>query len=252
MHPLLATWWGLPVRSYAVAVLVAIAVAWWVRRTELRRLGFARDPRHRWLGLAAVVGAMVGAKLGMLLFEGPEDFVATVARLASLDFTGKTVVGGVIGGFVGVEIAKKRLGVTQRTGDAWAVALPLAQGIGRIGCLLDGCCPGKPTDLPWSIVVDGAARHPAQLYEAALDLTLAATLWAVRNQPRPAGDLFRLYLVGYASIRLGMEFLRSDAVPRVGPLTPVQVLCLAAMLYFGVELVRRRRAGPWATPADPA
>lgn len=240
MYPILGHVLGFPITSYAVFVLVGFVAAGWMRQRERLRLGVDRDPRQRTLGLWALGGAMVGAKVGMLLFESPQDFSATLARLASLDFTGKTVVGGIAGGFLGVELAKRRLGIRVRTGDAWAVALPMGQGIGRVGCFLNGCCGGKACDLPWAVTIAGIPRHPAQVYEAALDLLLALGLFAIRTQPRPQGHLFRMYLVGYAWIRLAMECLRDDARPALGPLTPVQTLCLAAILGFGGQLWRER------------
>jgi phosphatidylglycerol:prolipoprotein diacylglycerol transferase len=242
VHPILGHLFGFPIASYAVFVVLAFLAAAWLRRRELLRLGTARDPRQRWLGLWALGGAMLGAKLGMLLFEAPDDFAGTLTRIASLDFTGKTVVGGIAGGYLGVEMGKRRLGISVRTGDAWAVAVPLAQGIGRIGCFLNGCCGGQASDLPWAVTIAGIPRHPAQLYEAGLDLLLAAALFTIREQPRPQGHLFRWYLMGYALIRLTMETVRDDAHPSLGPLTPVQAVCVLAMLGFGGQLWRERVA----------
>jgi len=232
-----------PVSGYAVFVGLGFALAFLIRRAERRRLGFANDPRHRWVGVGALLGAVVGAKLGMLLFEPVDALLATLARLASLDFSGKTVVGALIGGYLGVELTKKIVGIRHSTGDGFAVALPVAQGFGRIGCLLHGCCYGTPFGGAWSVFVHGAARHPAQLYEAVLDLALAAWLWSSRERPRPAGHLFRRYLVGYALIRFVVEFFRGDPVNVWGPLTSVQWLCLLAALGFGALLVRGERAG---------
>jgi prolipoprotein diacylglyceryltransferase len=194
-----------------------------------------------------LLGAVVGAKLGMLLFTPPEDFPSLIARMLELDFSGKTVVGGIAGGYIGVELTKKRVGITRSTGDGWAVALPLGQAIGRIGCFLNGCCYGRPTDLPWGIALGGVVRHPAQLYEAGLDFLLAGALFLTRRTPRPEGHLFRRTLVGYASIRFMLEFLRGDTGVMVGPLTAVQVVCLAAAIVFGALILRGERPKRAAT-----
>ncbi|MCB9761038.1 MAG: prolipoprotein diacylglyceryl transferase [Alphaproteobacteria bacterium] len=238
MHPVLFNLGPVEVRSYAVFVLLAFVVAGAVRRAELARLGHARMPGYRWVPVGALLGAVVGAKLGMLLFEPPEVAAETFARVLSLDFTGKTVVGGLIGGYLGVEIAKKAVGITRSTGDGFAVAVPLAQAVGRVGCLLNGCCYGTPWEGPWAVSIGGVWRHPTQLYEAGLDLALAAALWATRWTERPAGHLFRRYLVGYALIRFATEFVRGDAGHTLGPLTWVQALCLGVAALFGGLILR--------------
>lgn len=241
MRPTLFEVHGLPIQSYALFIGLAFLVALVVRRAEARRLSFDADPRHRWVGLGALLGAVVGAKLGMVLFEPMDAFADNLQRIASLDFTGKTLVGGLIGGYIGVEVAKKIVGITRSTGDAFALALPLGQALGRVGCFLNGCCYGTPTQSPLGVVMHGAARHPVQLYEAGLDLALAAALFLIRETPRPEGHLFRRYLVGYALIRLIMEWFRGDPSIDIGPLSLVQVVCLAAALLFGALIVRGER-----------
>ncbi len=220
-------------------MLLAFAVGLSVRRSEVRRLGYAREPGHQWVGLGALIGAVLGAKLGMLLFIAPADAGDVFSQVFSLDFTGKTIVGGLIGGYLGVELTKKLVGIRQSTGDGFAVALPLSQAIGRIGCLLNGCCYGAVTDSALGVHMHGFARHPVQIYELVLDLALAGALWATRRSERPRGHLFRMYLIGYAVIRFVTEFFRGDPAVHLGPITLVQLVCLAAAAGFGASLLRR-------------
>ncbi len=238
MHPILFHLGSLPVQSYAVFVALAFVVAWRVRKLELTRLGHTTWPGYQWVLVGALLGAIVGAKLGMLMFEP----TLRVDRMFSLDFTGKTVVGGLIGGYLGVELAKKWVGIKESTGDAFAVALPLAQAVGRVGCLLNGCCYGTASAAPWAVDLGEVSRHPTQIYESVLLLGLAGWLWAIRRQPRPAGHLFRRYLVGYALIRFGLEFLRGDPSIHWGPLSVVQVVCLLAAALFAGLIVRGERS----------
>ena len=228
MHPTLFQVGPVAVGSYAVFVALAFVVAWWVRRRELERLGHRKWPGYQWVLVGALLGAILGAKLGMLMFEP----TLRIDRMLSFDFTGKTVVGGLIGGYLGVELAKKRVGITQSTGDAFAVAIPLAQAVGRVGCLLNGCCYGTPFGGAWSVDLGEVSRHPTQIYESLALLVLAAWLWRIRLQPRPQGHLFRRYLVGYALVRFGLEFLRGDPSIHLGPLSVVQVVCLVAAAVF--------------------
>ncbi len=237
MYPTLFHLGPLAIDSYAVFGLLAFFVAWKVRKVELNRLGHRARPGYSWVLVGALPGGVVGAKLGMFMFEP----TLRLDRMLSLDFSGKTVVGGLIGGYIGVEIAKKKVGITQSTGDAFAVALPLAQAVGRVGCLLSGCCYGTAFEGPWSVDIAGAHRHPTQIYEAILLLGLAGFLWHRRLVPSPAGHLFRRYLVGYALIRFALEFLRGDPSLRFGPFSVVQLVCLSGAVLFGWLIYRGER-----------
>ena len=239
MHPTLFHLGAVRIDSYAVFVFLAFVVAWAVRRVELRRLGHRRWPGYHWVLVGALLGAVVGAKLGMYMFEPSLH----LDRMLSLDFTGKTVVGGLIGGYLGVELAKKAVGIHGSTGDAFAVGLPLAQAVGRVGCLLNGCCYGTEFGGAWAVRLGDVARHPTQIYESVLLLLLAGWLWRIRLKPAPAGHLFRRYLVGYASIRFCLEFVRGDPAIHVGGLSVVQLVCLAAIGLFAWLIVRGERGG---------
>ena len=241
MFPILFHIGPLPVRSYAVFIALAFVVAGVIRRSEAKRLAYDKEPGHQWVGVGALLGAILGAKLGMVFFEPLDGFAETLQRMAQLDFAGKTVVGGLIGGFIGVEITKNRVGITHSTGDAWALALPAAQAVGRLGCYFEGCCYGSESENPWSVVMHGASRHPAQLYEAGLLLVLLAILSVWRSRPMPEGHLFRRYLVGYAVIRFTVEFARGDPSVDVGPFSLVQIVCMMAAVGFVVSMWRQSR-----------
>ena len=253
MHPVLFSVGAWEIRSYAVFVLLGFLAAWRVRRVEVARLGHQRLPGYAWVPVGALLGAIVGSKLGMLLFERWADWSALMARMVELDFTGKTVVGALAGGYLGVEIAKKRVGITRRTGDGFAVAMLVGMAVGRVGCFLEGCCAGVPWDGPLAVDYLGAARHPAPLYEGALDLLLAAVLWRLRGRAYPEGNLYRRALVGYAIIRFCLEPIRVDYNPWWGWLSGVQLVCLATAVGFGAVIVGRERGRPGAqTPASGA
>jgi phosphatidylglycerol---prolipoprotein diacylglyceryl transferase len=246
LHPVLWSSGPIVLRSYTVFLVIAFVVALAMRRHEATRLGHGALVGYRWIPAGALLGAVVGAKLGMVLCD-PAAAGEAWTRIASLDFTGKTVTGGLVGGYLGVEVTKRIVGITRRTGDAFAVAVPLAQAIGRLGCLFHGCCYGTAWSGPWAVSMGGLSRHPAQIYEALLDLALAVWIWTRRHRPMPEGNLFRRYLVGYAAIRFVLEPLRGDAGWKLGPLTGVQVLCLVVIGVFGNGLVRseaRRTTAP--------
>jgi prolipoprotein diacylglyceryltransferase len=223
-------------------VALGASVALGIRRYESRRLGYTGHPGYRFVGAGCLVGAVLGAKLGMLLYLRLDDMPGLLTAARSLRFDGKTIVGALAGGYLLGELTKKLAGVKFSTGDALAVALPVGQAIGRIGCFFGGCCYGTPTSVPWGVYGHGAVRHPVVLYESVLDLVLAAVLFAVRKKRRPPGHLFRYYLVGYATIRFCLESLRGEPQRALGPLSFTQLFCLGAAVVLGLSL--RRGSGP--------
>jgi phosphatidylglycerol:prolipoprotein diacylglycerol transferase len=240
MHPTLLEVGPLRVTSYAAFMTLAFVAASFIRRAEVQRLGYAKEPGHQWVGLGALLGAIVGTKLGMILFDTPEELDHLFTQALSLDFSGKTIVGALVVSFFSVEVTKRIVGIKEPTGDGFALAFLVATGIGRVGCFLNGCCYGALSSGPASVYMAGARRHPVQLYESALVLLLAVVVFAMRRQPRERGRLWRMTLLAYAVVRFTMEFFRGDPVRHVGPLTAVQVVCLVATAPLLFVLARRR------------
>jgi phosphatidylglycerol---prolipoprotein diacylglyceryl transferase len=181
-----------------------------------------------WLVAAAFVGALVGARLLAVLQEPQAPAGPGVLAAA---FGGKTIVGALIGGHVAVEFAKKRMGITQRTGDLYVIPLCIAIALGRIGCLLSGLedrTYGTATDLPWGIDFgDGIARHPTAFYEIVFLLLLVPVLWAMWPRLRQ-GTLWRIFLASYLGWRLLVDFIKP--APLVIGLSAIQ---WAALLSLG-------------------
>lgn len=224
--------------GYAFFVGLALVVGFVVKTREERRLQLLADKtQRRWVTAGALLGAMIGAKLGLLLYLPVHEWTASLGSILLGEWGARTILGALFFGFLGVEVVKKALGITVATGDPYAVALPLGQGIGRLGCFVGGCCYGAPISEGSSVL------HPAQLYEAVLDLALALTLYLMRDGQRPPGLRFRYYLLGYAAIRFAMDFFRGDEKQLWGPLSYAQWFCLACSAYL-VWDVRRRRAAP--------
>jgi len=209
-------------------------------RLYLRQRQREGDPlpfdQRMWIIAAAAAGAAIGSKL---LFWAV-DPVATTQHWHDPVYLmgGKTIVGGLIGGWIAVEWTKRRLGVTRSTGDLLAIPLAVGIAIGRVGCFFAGLGDhtyGLPTNLPWGVDFgDGIRRHPTQLYEI-LWLGLLV-LWLRRFRPRPhrEGDLFKGFMVGYMGFRLFADFLK-PGVPLAG-LTALQWAALATLFYYRCDL----------------
>jgi len=233
----------------ALAYFLAFRVYLWLRR----RSG---DPLATELRWAAIAAAAVGAALGSKLLYWFEDPAATLARWRDPVFLmgGKTIVGGLIGGLLCVEWLKERLGITQRTGDLYAIPLCVGIAIGRIGCFLTGLedhTYGTPTALPWGVDFgDGIRRHPTQFYEILFLMLLAALLWRWSRLPHRSGDLFKGFMVGYLSWRLAVDFLKPDVNVLFG-LTSIQWACIAMLAYYvrDIAVWLRHHSAPQPGPA---
>ena len=201
------------------------------------RAGDLLSEDRRWMVIAAAaVGALFGSRLLGLLEQAPRVGLRWQMLLAP---GGKTIVGGLLGGWLAVEFAKLLLGIRSRTGDLFAVPLCLGIAIGRIGCFLAGLADdtyGKPTTLPWGVDFgDGIARHPTQLYELVFLLLLAGALWWLGKRPHPNGALFRIFLTAYLAWRFAIDFLKPQ--PLVRGLNLIQWACLAGLIALAIGAV---------------
>jgi prolipoprotein diacylglyceryltransferase len=238
-----------PVRVHPHLVFELLAygvsgVTYWRRR---RALGDDVSTEARWaLAAAAVVGAVIGSRI-LFWFEDPQRTLAQLTDLQHL-VGGQTIVGGLLGGWIGVEWQKRRIGIQQPTGDLLAVPVALGAAVGRIGCFLSGLPDGTygvPSSLPWAIDLgDGIPRHPTALYESGFMFVLAYAL--IRLAPRASrGDLFLSLIGAYLTFRLAIDALK-PGVPLVAGLTAIQVACMfgLAMTLRVWKARRDRRAMP--------
>lgn len=228
--------------GYATFVGLGLVMGYLAKSFEERRLDLLPSAQRRWVTAGALLGAMVGAKLGLLLYLPFDAWWQSIRALLLEEWGGRTIIGALFGGFVGVEVAKKVLGITIATGDPYAIGLPLGQALGRVGCFIGGCCYGQPLDEASPLRSLSLVSHPAQLYEGALDLTVAVTLFAIRKQPRAPGLLFRYYLLSYAAVRFVLDFFRGDEKQLLGPLSYAQWFCLACAVALSFDVARKRRA----------
>ena len=198
--------------------------------------------QNLWLLTACVLGAAIGSKLVAWL-ESPLDYWQHHRDFHAL-LGGKSIVGGLLGGWAGVEIAKRRLHIQQSTGDAYVFPLIIGMSIGRIGCFLTGLddhtC-GQYTTLPRAVNFGDGPRHPTQLYEIIFLLTLALALAVRMRTPFENGRLFRLFLFWYLTYRFAVEFIH---YPRWNPwlgLSAIQVICLGGATLLTVLLLKGRQ-----------
>lgn len=202
-----------------------------------------RDRTLFHLYMAALLGGIIGAKVLYLLAEGWRDWPLPDRwlRLAS----GKTVLGALMGGWLAVEGVKKLSGIRQTTGDWFALVVPLGCALGRIGCILQGCCAGAicPPGTPFALADPaGNPRWPAAPLELVFQLFFLTIALTLQRFHAFSGQRFHLYLISYGLFRFLHEFHRDTPAPHWTPfhLTVYQIAALA--LAAAAAIAWRRRA----------
>jgi prolipoprotein diacylglyceryltransferase len=239
---------------YTAFMLLALAVflltRWWLPKpSALARLPFAKRLA---LALAGFVGGAFGAKLPFALAD-PTGWLDGSAFLSD----GKTIVTGLLGAYLAVELAKRALGVRVKTGDTFALPLALALAVGRWGCFFNGCCYGRETTLPWGVWFrvrgpDGfrwARCHPTQIYESIFHFTMAVVLWELMQRDWLPRQRLKLYLLAYGVYRFATEYVRPEPAWALG-LTFYQWAALALAVGMAGHWWADRR--PSARPRDSA
>jgi prolipoprotein diacylglyceryltransferase len=229
---------GRTLHPHAVMELIAYAGGFqlylWLRR-RAARLHPDRPPvpfeQNMWLLVGAVFGALIGSKL-LAWVESPLDYFPHW-REPRVWLGGKTIVGGLLGGWAGVEIAKKCVGVRRSTGDLYVFPLILGMAVGRIGCFLTGLedhtC-GNFTSLPWSVDFGDGPRHPTQLYDIVFLTLYGLVLYRWSRGGLANGVLFRAFMLGYLPYRFAVEFIKPRYHPWIG-LSAIQAACIVAAFY---------------------
>jgi prolipoprotein diacylglyceryltransferase len=209
----------------ALGVLLAALVSRYVAPDDETPPEIARRVR---------MAALVGAVLGAYLFELPADLLGWAPPIEGHRFLGgRTVLGGLLGGWAAVELEKRRLGHRAATGDRFALPLALGLGVGRIGCVFAGCCPGRAVDAASILgVIDlrlhGVARFPAALVEGYFHALAALALLVAMRRGVGATARLPAYFVAYGAFRFAIELARE--VPR--PFFGLSYYQLLALLLF--------------------
>jgi phosphatidylglycerol---prolipoprotein diacylglyceryl transferase len=232
---------GHPLVYTGFVALGALAGGALIRRES--RL-WALATRQRIAVIAVVfVGGMVGAALpafvsGGLMQDHAERYLVGP----------KTILGGLLFGFVAVALYKKMLGITAETSDAFARGTCLMMAVGRLGCHFAHCCLGVASDARWAHDFgDGVPRLPVQLAEAAgLWLLLGLLQWLHVEGRLPDRRLF-VFFAAYGSLRFVLEFWRepvADTAGGIGFYQWVALLLAFVGLWQVLKRTRVRAAAP--------
>ncbi len=251
----------LAIRWYALAYIAGFVLGWryaiWLtRRVPGPPDAAAVDDFLTW----AVLGTILGGRLGYILFYNLEQYLADPIAIVRVWEGGMSFHGGLAGVILAIILFARRRGFSPLAlGDVVAASVPIGLFFGRLANFVNGELFGRPTELPWGIVFPAGGpmpRHPSQLYEAALEgLLLFVILMPLALSPRVrarSGTIIGVFLVGYGLARFLVEFVR-EPDPQLGFLwlgaTMGQILSLPMILAgIGFFLFARRRSASSARP----
>jgi phosphatidylglycerol---prolipoprotein diacylglyceryl transferase len=238
------------IRDPALAVMLHGALEWaalvagaWLYRYQRRKAGRGGllSPTTYPIVLGCILGAAIGNKMVHWFEMGVVS--SNAFSLEGWLLSGQSIVGGLLGGWLGVEAGKLVAGVHGRTGDDFVRPVLLGIVIGRTGCFLAGLHDGTyglATSMPWGIDFgDGISRHPTQLYELLLALVALAThsVWS-RKLAHQSGLTFRVLMLTYLSWRLFIDAFKPVPFAYSLGLSGIQWVCLVSITVISLLMIR--------------
>lgn len=228
---------GIKVYTYTLFMILAFVAAFIVFKLTAQK----RDPLERLdrrlIITYGILGGILGSKLPILIANFPHLF--HYPDNINLIFTGKTIIGGLIGGGLSVMLVKRIYRIKIKVGNDLAAPAALAMGIGRLGCLFQGCCYGKVAPKGFGLDFgDGVLRYSTQVYEMIFDFAafFIFLYFKTRKKHLKDGILFKSLLNGYYVFRILIEFIRQT--PKVFlDISYYQIICLICLLAINRKII---------------
>ena len=234
LRPILFHLGGFPVEAYPVFVFLALVIGLWVYKQQLKK-DQIKSSNALYIVIFALIGGVIGSKIPIIIMYWKQ--INSAPESWDILFSGRTILGGLIGGAVGTFAAKKLFKIEDRLGNQIAIPVALGIAVGRVGCLLRGCCYGQQTNLLWGIDFgDHIFRHPTQIYEIVFNVFMVGYLYWRKQSVAKPGELFKLFLNCYLSFRFVLEFIRVEKISFTG-LTDFQILCVISLIYINRNLI---------------
>lgn len=209
------------VRWYGVMYILGFSASYLLVRYQIRKRGLdvARNILNG-LYLWLVIGLIIGARLGYVIFYNLPFYISHPLRLFAIWEGGMSFHGGLIGtAFSGFIYLRKRGLDFWEFADLIVVTVPVGLGLGRLGNFINAELYGRVTTLPWGMIFPSGGdlpRHPSQLYELFLEgILLFVILWWIKDFPFRKGTLFCSFFFLYSTLRFFVEFFR-EPDPQLG------------------------------------
>lgn len=263
MHPILFESGSFKLYTFGLMLVIGLLSAMWLGRKRAERYGLTKD-QFVDASFWALVPGILGARI-VFIIQDWDFYSKNTDKLFSWQFEGITSFGGVIFGALGLYIwARMRKVPFMHILDAMGAAFLIAHAIGRIGCLLNGCCFGTQCEQPWGIHVANHTGlfHPAQVYDSLMNIAGLIILLRLEKRGLRSGQSFGLFLIFHGLARFIYEFWRAGSVEEVKrglasstripgmPITEAHVMA-AVLIIIGLAIyVLRRAAAPVAVRAE--
>ena len=236
---------GIQIKSYGLMIAIGIIVASTLFINKGKSKGLDEDSLLN-LIIFAVLGGMLGGK-GLFIITEIKDIIKDPSILLNFGY-GFVIYGAIGGGTLAMYLyCKRKQWNIIKILDMTVPVLAIAQGFGRIGCFLAGCCYGEETTLPigvkfpeGSLAPSGVYLHPTQIYSSIFDFLLGFLLLYYSRKEKQPGKIMGLYLMIYSVGRFLVEFLRDDPRGNVGILSTSQFIAIFTLI-FGIVIFNNPR-----------
>ena len=248
MKPILFEFSFVKIYGYGLMIMIGILSALCLLSYRSKKEQYNED--NVWdMAILTIICGVIGGKV-MYIITDIKEVLQNPSVLKNIG-NGFVIYGAILGGILGIYIySKKKAWNTLNVLDLLVPSLPLAQGFGRIGCFLAGCCYGKVTSLPIGVEFKNSPFAPAnvfliptQIFSSIFDFMLALFLLWYDRRERKKGRVFSLYLIIYSVGRFLIEFLRGDPRGSVSILSTSQFISLfvliVGVLLFNFEKIKK-------------
>lgn len=241
MHPVICQIGPLMIYSYGFMLVLAFAISSALAVIQAKKENIDPDKIFNFAFVSFISG-IIGSR-AFYIVENISYYVKNPAEMIMLQRGGLSWYGGLALAVVsGLIYLKKQNLAVCKIFDLIAPFLALGQAIGRVGCLLNGCCFGKISKFGIYFPVHEEALIPAQLYSSLALILIFIILRILQDKPHKAGEIFFSYLILYSAKRFFVEFWRADNEALFLRLTLFQAISILAFVFSIIKLILIKKA----------
>ena len=239
------------IRWYGVFVVLAVITVIGMALLEAKRRNFSRDTIWD-VALWCVIGGILGARL-LHVIDKWDYYMQHPDQL--LNFAGLAIWGAVLGALVAIIVYTQVKKISfWELGDIVAPGAILGQAVGRVGCLINGCCFGLTCDLPIAVFYQhpdsyaphGIPLYPTQAFHLIWNVAGFVLLWLLRKKMKPQGALFLLWLIFFSVGDFVIHFYREGDIfmfnLQQAQVVDIAVVTVAAVLWIWRVIASRKPA----------